>query len=64
MRPGTGALACSMLSFSGCIFLFIVGILVKVQPQYMKIGKNVEGPASVFETGKREPRSYCDVSSA
>ncbi|EEY64438.1 uncharacterized protein PITG_15657 [Phytophthora infestans T30-4] len=44
------ALSCSMLSLCGCLFLLSVGILVKVQPQYMKISKSVESPAPIFES--------------
>lgn len=40
-----------MLSFSGFVFLLLVGVLIIVQPQYMKLGKSVSGPAPVFESG-------------
>ncbi|KAH7491743.1 hypothetical protein PRIC1_002845 [Phytophthora ramorum] len=44
------ALTCSLLSLAGFVFLFLVGILVKVQPEYMKISKSVESPAPIFES--------------
>ncbi|KAF4323143.1 hypothetical protein BBO99_00002662 [Phytophthora kernoviae] len=44
------ALTCSMLSLCGFFFLFLVGILVKVQPEYMKISKTVESPTPIFES--------------
>ncbi|KAG7386567.1 hypothetical protein PHYPSEUDO_015475 [Phytophthora pseudosyringae] len=44
------ALTCSMLSLCGFLFLLAVGVLVKVQPQYMKISKSVESPAPIFES--------------
>ncbi|KAF1788583.1 hypothetical protein GQ600_15366 [Phytophthora cactorum] len=44
------ALTCSMLSLCGFLFLLAVGILVKVQPQYMKISKSVESPTPIFES--------------
>ncbi|DAZ98062.1 TPA: hypothetical protein N0F65_001937 [Lagenidium giganteum] len=45
-----GAVCCSMLSICGFVFLLAIGVLVQVQPQYMKLGKNVESPAPIFET--------------
>ncbi|EGZ13117.1 hypothetical protein PHYSODRAFT_286547 [Phytophthora sojae] len=44
------ALTCSLLSLSGCVFLVLVGVLVHLQPQYMKLSKSVEGPAPIFES--------------
>ncbi|KAI9917909.1 hypothetical protein PsorP6_013203 [Peronosclerospora sorghi] len=44
------ALTCSLLSLCGFLFLFVVGILVKLQPEYMKISKSVESPVSIFES--------------
>ncbi|CAH0516697.1 unnamed protein product [Peronospora belbahrii] len=45
------ALTCSLISFSGFIFLFLVGILVQIQPEYLKINKNGSSPAtSIFES--------------
>jgi hypothetical protein len=45
-----GALTCSLLSLFGFFFLLVVGLLVQVQPQYMKISKSVESPAPIFES--------------
>ncbi|KAJ0392837.1 hypothetical protein P43SY_008265 [Pythium insidiosum] len=36
------ALCCSMLSCTGFIFLLVIGILVCLQPEYMKISKDVK----------------------
>ncbi|KAG1710033.1 hypothetical protein DVH05_017042 [Phytophthora capsici] len=44
------ALTCSMVSLCGFLFLLLVGVLVKVQPEYMKISKSVESPAPIFES--------------
>uniref|UniRef100_K3WSA0 Uncharacterized protein n=1 Tax=Globisporangium ultimum (strain ATCC 200006 / CBS 805.95 / DAOM BR144) TaxID=431595 RepID=K3WSA0_GLOUD len=46
----TWALCCSMLSLAGFLFLFVVGVLVQVQPEYMKLGKNVRSSTPLFET--------------
>ncbi|DBA01778.1 TPA: hypothetical protein N0F65_010188 [Lagenidium giganteum] len=34
----------------GFLFLVTIGTLVHVQPQFMKLGKNVTSPARIFET--------------
>ncbi|CCI50279.1 unnamed protein product [Albugo candida] len=44
------AFCMSMISFSGCVFLLLVGILIKVQPEYMKLSKAIASPLPVFET--------------
>lgn len=40
-----------MLSCFGFFFLLAVGLLVHVQPEYLKLGKNVQGPKPLFESG-------------
>lgn len=47
----TGAICCSLLSLFGFFFLFMIGVLVQVQPEYMKLGKNVKSSAPLFESG-------------
>lgn len=47
----TGAICCSLLSLFGFFFLLAIGVLVQVQPEYMKLGKNVQSSAPLFETG-------------
>jgi hypothetical protein len=54
----TGALCCSMLSLAGFLFLFVVGVLVQVQPEYMKLGKNVRSSTPLFETGRLRCKLY------
>ncbi|KAG6614970.1 uncharacterized protein IUM83_08820 [Phytophthora cinnamomi] len=44
------ALSCALLSLSGFVFLALVGLLVHVQPQFMKLSKSVESPAPIFES--------------
>ncbi|KAE9282872.1 hypothetical protein PF001_g23103 [Phytophthora fragariae] len=44
------ALTCALLSLSGSVFPFPVGVLVHLQPQYMKLSKSVESPAPIFES--------------
>ncbi|GLE11532.1 hypothetical protein PINS_up024007 [Pythium insidiosum] len=42
MSKTTLALCCAMLSCTGFIFLLVIGILVCIQPEYMKISKDVK----------------------
>ncbi|CAI5736656.1 unnamed protein product [Hyaloperonospora brassicae] len=44
------ALSCSLLSLCGFLFLFLVGILIKVQPEYLKISKSAASSVSIFES--------------
>ncbi|KAL7683942.1 hypothetical protein Plhal304r1_c038g0114121 [Plasmopara halstedii] len=44
------ALICSTLSLCGFLFLLLVGILFKLQPEYMKINKNVKSSVPIFES--------------
>ncbi|CAI5726906.1 unnamed protein product [Peronospora farinosa] len=50
MSKVSWALTCSMVSLCGFLFLFLVGILVQVQPKYMKIHKSVKSPTPIFES--------------
>ncbi|TMW69060.1 hypothetical protein Poli38472_001216 [Pythium oligandrum] len=42
------ALCCSLLSCFGFVFLLAIGILVKTQPEYMKLSKDVKGTGPLF----------------
>ncbi|TYZ66086.1 hypothetical protein PybrP1_003795 [[Pythium] brassicae (nom. inval.)] len=46
----TWALCCSLLSLFGFFFLVAVGVLVQVQPEYMKLGKNIKSSTPLFES--------------
>ncbi|GAB9474201.1 hypothetical protein Gpo141_00011340 [Globisporangium polare] len=50
MSKTSWAICCSLLSLFGFFFLFMIGVLVQVQPEYMKLGKNVKSSAPLFES--------------
>ncbi|TDH73961.1 hypothetical protein CCR75_008710 [Bremia lactucae] len=39
-----------MVSLCGSLFLLVVGVLFKLQPEYMKISKNVKSAMPIFES--------------